>query len=550
MASIYAGPFVGMFCGVMADLIGAAGWVPQLAVAPLLMGLLPGLLLRLFPRKMEQYPFLTLLIVCLVANLVGPILTTTYFLSGLYGMPFWPLFVARALQYVLMAVLESVLLCKLLPLMDRPVHKDALTYEDALNYISGIYWRGSKLGLQRTQELLGLLGNPEKKLKFVHVAGTNGKGSTSAMLASVLRASGYRTGLYTSPYINRFNERMIINGKPIGDGELARIVSYVKPFAESMHDLPTEFELITAIAMVYFLRHRCDIVVLEVGLGGAMDSTNVIPVPEVAVITAMGMDHTAILGDTMPLIASAKAGIIKTGCDVVTYGENDEADAVFVRTCEDRSAQLHKTDFSSLSVSSYSLEGQTFSFGEHHGLYLPLLGRYQTKNAAVVLTVLDVLKQKGYHISERAIRSGLSHTVWPARFELLHKEPIVIVDGGHNPHGVAATVESIRTLLKDQKVLFVMGVMADKEVAGILELMLPVAERFYAVTPDNPRSLPAETLAEKIRAAGGEARAYACIRDGLIQAIHDAGKHHAVVAAGSLYLAGDIRRLVKEYYHG
>ena len=204
-----------------------------------------------------------------------------------------------------------------------------MTYEEALSYIHSVNWQGSKLGLERTQELLERLGNPEKKLKFIHIAGTNGKGSTAAMLASIMEKAGYRVGLYTSPFIDRFNERMQVNHQQIPDQTLANLTEYIRPFADAMDDSPTEFELITALAMEYFLREKCEIVVLEVGMGGALDSTNVIESPEAAVIAAMGLDHVRELGPTMADIARAKAGIIKPGCGVVSYGGNSEADQGF-----------------------------------------------------------------------------------------------------------------------------------------------------------------------------------------------------------------------------
>ena len=203
-----------------------------------------------------------------------------------------------------------------------------MNYESAMEYIHAVQWAGHKPGLTRTRTLLAALGNPHKQLKFVHVAGTNGKGSTAAMLASCLRAAGYHVGLYTSPFINRFNERIQMDGKQIGDEELVRLVEKIKPAADAMTDVPTEFEIITALGMLYFAEKHCDIVVLEVGLGGTLDSTNVIEAPECAVITALGMDHVKELGPTIADIASAKAGIIKENSPVVSYGGVPEADAV------------------------------------------------------------------------------------------------------------------------------------------------------------------------------------------------------------------------------
>ena len=233
-----------------------------------------------------------------------------------------------------------------------------MTYEEALNAIHAVHWQGHKPGLGRTRALLAALGDPHKALRFVHVAGTNGKGSTAAMLDSCLRAAGYKTGLFTSPYINRFNERVQVDGVPIPDGDLVRLVERVQPAAAAMADTPTEFEFITALGMLWFAEQRCDIVVLEVGLGGALDSTNVIDPPECAVITALGLDHVKELGPTMADIASAKAGIIKSGGDVVIYGGNPEADPVFEQVCQEKGARLHKADFSAIVPGPFDLDGQ------------------------------------------------------------------------------------------------------------------------------------------------------------------------------------------------
>ncbi len=416
-----------------------------------------------------------------------------------------------------------------------------MTYEESLAYIHSICWKGSKLGLERTRELLEKLGNPEKKLKFIHIAGTNGKGSTAAMLSSILEEAGYKVGLYTSPFINRFNERMQINHEQIPDGELAELTEQIRPFADAMADSPTEFELITALAMVYFAGHGCDIVVLEVGMGGALDSTNVIDVPEAAVLAAMGLDHVRELGPTMADIARAKAGIIKTGGDVISYGGNPEADQVFVQACQERGAKLHQPDFSAIVPGEFSLEGQSFSYGDMRDLHIPLVGEYQMRNAAVVLETVKVLQAKGWHITGENIRRGLSQTRWPARFEVLRRDPVFIVDGGHNPHGIRATAQSLERLFPGRKITFVTGVMADKDVESILSLVVPLAAEFFTVRPDNPRAMSAQELAERIQAMGAKATACGSVADGVARAIQAEGPHGVACALGSLYMSGEVR---------
>ena len=416
-----------------------------------------------------------------------------------------------------------------------------MTYEEALSYIHSICWKGSKLGLDRTRELLGKLNDPQKELKFIHIAGTNGKGSTAAMLSSILEEAGYRVGLYTSPFINRFNERMQVNHQPIPDEELAALTEYVRPHADAMADSPTEFELITALAMVWFARQKCDIVVLEVGMGGELDSTNIIDVPEAAVIAAMGLDHVKELGPTMADIARAKAGIIKEGGRVVSYGGNPEADEVIAAVCRARNASLCQPDFSAIVPGDFSLEGQTFSYKGWRGLRIPLVGAYQMNNAAVVLETVEVLRQRGWSVSDEAVRQGLADTRWPARFEVLRRDPVFIVDGGHNPHGIRATAESLRRLFPGRKITFVTGVMADKDVEHILGLIVPLAEQFFTVRPDNPRAMDAGELAARIEAMGAKATACASVRDGVDRAIQAEGPHGVACALGSLYMSGEVR---------
>ncbi|NLA86382.1 MAG: bifunctional folylpolyglutamate synthase/dihydrofolate synthase [Clostridiales bacterium] len=419
-----------------------------------------------------------------------------------------------------------------------------MSYETTLQYIHNVKWQGSKPGLERTRELLKALGNPEKSLKFVHIAGTNGKGSTAACIASVLQTAGYRTGLYTSPYILRFNERMQVNGIHISDEELEVLTDEIRPFADSMKDAPTEFELITALAMRFFLYKKCDIVVLEVGLGGELDSTNVIDVPEIAVITAIGHDHTAELGPTLKDIARAKAGIIKEGGDVVIYGGVKEADEVFERACCEKNAVLRRTDFSKLTVHAYELDAVRFDYKTFKNIRLPLAGTYQPKNAAVAISALEILKEKGWKISDNDIITGLARVSWPGRFEVLMNHPVFIVDGAHNPHGLRATTESLKQYFGDRKIVFLIGVMADKDVGGMIELIAPLAKSFVTVAPHNPRAMKAEKLKEALSVSGLPAAACESIPDAVDESMRQAGPEGVVAALGSLYFSGDIREAV------
>lgn len=422
-----------------------------------------------------------------------------------------------------------------------------MTIDEALAYIHSVDWMGSRPGLDRTRELLRLLGDPQKKLKFVHVAGTNGKGSTCACIASILQKAGYKTGLYTSPYINVFNERIQINRQMISDGDLADLTGQLRPLIEAMPDKPTEFERITALALKYFADAGCDIVVLEVGMGGELDSTNVIDPPEVAVITALGLDHTKILGPTLRDIARAKAGIIKPGSPVVCYGGTPEADDVIAARAADFSVPFTVLDRTALEIERYSTEGCTFSYREHRHLTLPLIGTYQPYNAALAIEAAHCLQKRGWNLPESAIVRGLAEVDWAGRFEILGRDPVFVLDGAHNPHGMTATAASIRQYFTGRKLIFLTGVMADKDVRGIYSLLAPMATLFLTVRPDNPRAMAAEQLAELLRESFGvNARPCPSVADGVKTALEAAGKNGVVCALGSLYFSGDVRRAYQE----
>lgn len=412
---------------------------------------------------------------------------------------------------------------------------------EAIAYIHSVCWKGSVPGLGRTQTLLAKMGNPEKKLKFVHIAGTNGKGSTAAMTASILRKAGYRTGLYTSPYIYRFHERMQVDGVEISDEDLAAVTEFVKPLADSMEERPTEFELVCCIAFEYFRRMQCDIVVLEVGMGGALDATNVIEVPEVAVITNIGLDHTEYLGDTLEKIAETKSGIFKENGHAVVYRSSPSVEAVFERICRERHVSLKKADFASLRLKNHSLDGQVFDCGERKNLVLPLLGDHQLHNAAVVLSIADTLIAEGWHITEENIRQGIRDVRWPGRFDIVRRDPLFIIDGGHNPQCIEALVKNIEDYLADRRVIALTGVLADKDYVDMYQPVMPLVRQFVCITPPNPRRLEADLLAKYLIDAGADAIACASIDDGVAKAMELAGKDGVVLCFGSLYSIGAIR---------
>jgi len=394
------------------------------------------------------------------------------------------------------------------------------------------------------------LGNPERDMKFIHVAGTNGKGSTCSMLNSILCAAGYKVGLYTSPYIVRFNERMCINGEPISDSELAELVEIIKPFAETMEDKPTEFEIITALAFLYFKRNACDVVVLEVGMGGRLDSTNVIEAPVVSVITGVAIDHTAVLGNTVEEIAVEKAGIIKTGRPVVYGGRDDNAFGVISAKSIETGSAVCRTRLDSLKIHSMNVDGTVFDYGDYSELKLSLCGEYQLDNAAAVLETIGALNDNGFQIGVDAVGEGLSNARWRARFELLAKDPPVVFDGSHNIQGVTAAAESIKRFFvvdEKSKVTLLMGVLADKDYRDMVALLAPLTEKVFTVTPPSPRALSSKSLAEVYKDFSVDAVSSDSIDDGVAMAYDYAKKEkRPLVMLGSLYMYGDVYNAFKK----
>lgn len=416
-----------------------------------------------------------------------------------------------------------------------------MTIDQALNYIHGLYRKGTKPGLHRVRQLLQALGNPHEKLKFIHIAGTNGKGSTAAMTASILQKAGYQTGLFTSPFIYRFNERIQINSCQIPDEDVQALTESIRVLAEQMAEPPTEFDFVTCMAMAYFARKGCDIVVLEVGVGGALDATNIIPTPEVAVITNIGLDHTDLLGDTLEKIARVKAGIFKEGGSAVVYRGAPSVEAVFEEVCREKHISLKKADFDTLHLHAHSLAGQVFDCGVRKGLQLPLLGSHQLNNAAVVLSVIDTLIEKGWQITEQNIYDGIQAVSWPGRFDIMHKDPLFIIDGGHNPQCIEALVKNIRDYLEGMRVIVLTGVLADKDYGDMFRPVMPYVQKFVCITPNNPRKLDAALLAQYLRDAGADAAAFDSVAAGVREAIALAGKDGVVLCFGSLYSIADIR---------
>lgn len=414
-----------------------------------------------------------------------------------------------------------------------------MDYQSALKYIEGVSWLGSRPGLERIGELLERLGRPQDALRFVHVAGTNGKGSVCAMLRSVLSAAGYRTGLYISPHLARMNERMSIDGADISDDEFAVSTQELAAAARGMAESCTQFELTTALALYWFAKKRCDIVVLETGLGGRLDATNAIGVPDCAVITNIGLDHTAVLGGTLELIAAEKAGIFKGG-RAAAYDLPENVKAVLRGKARAAGTDLRFADFSRLERLSDGLDGQQFRYrGEEYAIRL--LGAHQLANAAAALEAIGQLRRGGWEISGEAVRNGLASASWPARFERVLTGPDFVIDGGHNPQCLTATAEALRRYYPDTRRVLLFGALADKDWQDMARLLIPVADEFVCATPESERALDAVTLAEFLRGEGCRAEAYDTIEAAADAAYRRAAPDGMACCVGSLYMAGAAR---------
>ena len=422
-----------------------------------------------------------------------------------------------------------------------------MDYKEAMQYIHEAQKFGSRPGLESIRKLLEYMGNPQKRLEFVHVAGTNGKGSTVAFISQILMEAGYLVGIYTSPFIQRFSERIKVNGEEIPEAEIAGITGIIKQAVDRMvqngEENPTEFDIVTAMGFQYFADQHCDIVVLEVGLGGRLDSTNIIDAPEAAVITTISYDHMDVLGDTLDKIAFEKAGIIKTGGDVVLYPQEPEIEKLVERICTERRAKLHEVELSDLRPVSFSLSGQKFGFKGYNALNIALLGEHQIKNAAVAISTAEILNAKGYCISKDAIRRGLADTKWPGRFEIIHKDPLLLIDGAHNVQGVTILKEGLCKYFPGKKFSFLVGVLADKEYQAMMGIIAPLAERFVTVTPENSRALNAQDLADYLARYGKPVMSCDRLEDAIRKGTDLCGQDGMLCAFGSLYYIGKVREL-------
>lgn len=410
-----------------------------------------------------------------------------------------------------------------------------MNYNEALDFIHTRNKFGIKLGLDATSNLLDKIGNPHKKLKFIHIAGTNGKGSTTSYISDILMSKGYKVGKFISPYVYSFTERIQINNCEISKNHLAECTTVVKDAIDKYNLTPTEFEVVTAIGLLYFERQNCDYVSLEVGMGGRFDATNVIPAPLVAVITSISIDHTEYLGDTISDIAFEKCGIIKTGSKVVAYADNPE-DAVDVikKTSVEKSVPLTIPEKKDVTVLKQNIEGTDFEYkGEKY--HINMLGKHQVYNAVNAIEAVKILG-----VEEEFIKKGLEHTKFRGRLEIISKDPVIIQDGAHNYSGVIALYDALKTYFSDKKIIIVMAMLKDKEYEKCISTIAPVVHTFIATEANNPRKATADEIANTARKFINNVHSYADINHAVEYAKSICDDKSIICVCGSLYLLGDV----------
>ena len=434
-----------------------------------------------------------------------------------------------------------------------------MNFEESMNYIENSGKFGIKMGLKRIERLCELLGNPEKDLKVIHVGGTNGKGSTVTFISSILRSCGYKVGIYTSPYLEKFTDRIKINDDEISEEDFAAIVTRIKALADKMTeeglDHLTEFEIITACAFEYYKENKVDFVVLEVGLGGRFDATNVVN-PLLSVITTINYDHMDILGDTLSKIAYEKAGIIKPGKPVVLYPQANEALFVLLDIASNRNSKVYPVSSMNYNIKSDTTDGIVFDctgFNKYENLKINLLGEHQVINAMTAIKSIEVLQSLGYKINIDAIYNGLKNAVWPGRFEILNTSPYIVLDGGHNIQGVGSLVKSVKKYFPAKKINVVCGMLKDKKYNEMVDELLTLSTNFVTVKPDSPRALSPEDLKlifeQHYKDSELTVDTAPTIKDAVEMGIKKTKKDEVLVFCGSLYMIGKARTYLRRILH-
>lgn len=427
-----------------------------------------------------------------------------------------------------------------------------MRYEEAMKYITEVGNFGSNYGLERTHKLLEYLGNPERDLKLIHVAGTNGKGSTTSMITEILMGAGYKVGMYTSPFIEEFEERIQINRNNIPKETLASLMDEVKVAVDKVieggYNHPTEFEIITVLMLLYFKIENIDFGVIEVGLGGTLDSTNVI-IPILQVITSISFDHTNLLGNTLEEIAGEKAGIIKKGIPTVIYPQEKEALNVIKNKCIEMDSELHNASNENLEFINVVNEDKPYQVLKYklgEDIYLPLLGEHQIMNLSVAMKVIEVLNNRNIvNISTKVMVKSIKKVTWKGRLEVLLNSPYIVIDGAHNIQGIKALSKNIKKYFKYDNLYLILGILADKDVEEMIKVITPMAKKVYAVTPNSIRAELAEDLKNEIIKYNKECKSFDDYKEAYLEALNDAKENDLILASGSLYMVGDMRKVIK-----
>lgn len=434
-----------------------------------------------------------------------------------------------------------------------------MNYIEAMNYLNKAEVFGIKLGLERTERILQLLDNPHKKIKTIHIAGTNGKGSTTAMVSNILIEAGYNVGMYTSPYIEEFEERIQVNHKFIPKESLARIITDISKVSEIVKEEgygnPTYFEIVTCAAFLYFYRETVDFAVMEVGMGGRLDSTNVIN-PLVSAITSISYDHMQILGDTLDKIAMEKAGIIKYKTPVVLYPQEKSAQEVIEKICEEKDAPLtmvKQDDVKFLKILKENekirqlIEVNTVS--NSYTISLNLLGTHQLLNCSLSINIIEKLQELGYEITREHIEEGLKKVKWNGRLEIMDTNPMVVVDGAHNIDGIRRLKESVQKYFHYKDIVLILGIVKDKEVYKMAEMITPMAKKVIAVTAHSDRATSADELRDVILNYNENCLAMDDYEEAYNEAVKSANKDDLILISGSLYMISDMRKVIKKSYN-
>lgn len=429
-----------------------------------------------------------------------------------------------------------------------------MNYTEAIEYIQNTSKYGNNTGTKRVEKILDILGNPHKDLKCIHIAGTNGKGSITSMITSILIESGYRVGMYTSPYIEDFEERIQINRENISKDDLAYYTTIVSEAIEKVVSMgwgyPTEFETITCIMFLYYSKKQIDYAVIEVGLGGKSDSTNVIK-PLVSIITSISYDHVSILGNTIEEIASEKAGIIKENVPVILYPQQQGAYKVIEKTCKEKGSKLIQIDENLI----YHIPNEDFNKSyqllqiktnkNEYKVQLSLLGSHQRMNCAVAIYTIEELMDRGIKITKEDILRGLSNVKWPGRLEMLKSNPLVVLDGAHNLDGITKLKESVEHYFRYKKLVLIIGILSDKDVEKMIEIITPMADKIIAVTPNSYRGKTAQELIKIIEKHNKNCEALDEYKEAYIKALDYCDNEDMILICGSLYMIGDMRKIIR-----